>query len=125
MKLKLKIKSEKGFSFIEVVIALAVLGIIAVGFLSGMATASTGLLTTDERETANNLAEAQLEYVKNQQYQSAYSKSTAILDAYEGYDVDIVTTSLEDGNIQRIVVTVAHQDKPEVITLADYKVNHG
>ena len=123
--MKLKIKSEKGFSFIEVVIALAVLGIIAVGFLSGMATASKGLLTADERETANNLAEAQMEYVRNLQYHASYLKSTEILDEYEGYDVEIVTTSLEDGNIQRIVVTVAHQNKPDVITLADYKVNHG
>ena len=121
--MKLKIKGEKGFSFIEVVIALAVLGIIAVGFLSGLATASKGLLTTDERETAKNLGEAQMEYVKNQLYQASYSKSTEILNEYEGYDVGIDTTALEDGNIQRITVTVAHQPNPEVITLEDYKVN--
>jgi prepilin-type N-terminal cleavage/methylation domain-containing protein len=116
-------KGERGFSFVEVAIALAVLGIIAVGFLGGIGTASRGLLTADERETAKNLAEAQMEYVKNLPYSVSYSKSTAILGEYEYYDVAIVTTSLEDGNIQRIEVTVSHQNKPEVITLADYKVN--
>jgi prepilin-type N-terminal cleavage/methylation domain-containing protein len=116
-------KGEKGFSFVEVVISLAVLGIISVGFLSGLGTASKGLLTTDERETAKNLAEAQMEYVKNLPYLGSYTKSTEILNEYEYYDVEIVTTALEDGNIQRITVTVSHQNKPEVITLEDYKVN--
>jgi prepilin-type N-terminal cleavage/methylation domain-containing protein len=116
-------KGEKGFSFIEIVIALAVLGIIAVGFLSGLATAGKGLMTADERETANNLAEAQMEYVKNLPYSVSYSKSTEILSKYENYDVAIVTTALEDGNMQKIGVTVHHQNKPGVIVLEDYKVN--
>jgi prepilin-type N-terminal cleavage/methylation domain-containing protein len=116
-------KGEKGFSFIEVVIALAVLGIIAVGFLSGLATGAKGLLTADERETANNLAAAQMEYVKDQPYAVSYLKSLEILNEYPGYDVGIATTSLEGGNIQKIEVAVSHQNKPEVITIEDYKVN--
>ncbi len=116
-------KRERGFSFIEVVISLAVVGIVAVGFLSGLGTASKGLLITDERETANNLAEAQMEYVKNLPYSVSYSESTAILNEYEYYGVEIVTTALEDGNIQKITVTVSHQNKPGVITLEDYKAN--
>ena len=116
-------KGEKGFSFIEIVIALAVLGIIAVAFLSGLATAARGLLITDERETAKNLAEAQMEYVKNYDWSTSYLESAEILDKYPSYDVEIVTTSMEDGNIQKITITVNHQSKPEVITLENYKVN--
>jgi len=116
-------KGEKGFSFIEVVIALAVLGIIAVGFLSGLATAAKGLMTADERETAKNLAEAQMEYVKNHFWSGSYLKSSDILDEYPGYDVVIDATPLEDGNMQKITVKVSHQNKPEVITLENYKVN--
>lgn len=116
-------KGEKGFSFAEVMISLAILGIIAVGFLSGLGTASRGLLITDERETANNLAEAQMEYVKNLPYSVAYAKSMEILGEYEHYDVDIVTTALEDGNMQKVEVAVHHQNKLEVIVLEDYKVN--
>ena len=61
-------KDQKGFSLIEVVIAVALLGIIAVGFLGALGTASKALLTADERETAKNLAESQMEYVQEQDY---------------------------------------------------------
>ena len=116
-------KKERGFAFIEVVISLAIIGIVAVGFLSGLATASKGLLTADERETAKNLAEAQMEYVKNQPYSVSYSPSAAILAEYDGYEVFISTTPLqEDGNIQMINITVDHQSKAEVVKLENYKV---
>jgi prepilin-type N-terminal cleavage/methylation domain-containing protein len=118
-----RVKSEKGFTFIEVVIALAIVGVIAVGFASGLGTAAKGLLTTDERETANNLAESQMEYVKNLPYAMDYDPSPDILSEYDNYDADIDVAALADGNIQKVTVSVHHQDKLEVITLEDYKVN--
>jgi prepilin-type N-terminal cleavage/methylation domain-containing protein len=127
-------KSEKGFTFIEVVIALAVLGIIAVGFLGGLATASKGLLIADERETANNLAEAQMEYVKNQEYDSTNNPPQYALlsDIPDGYSIEVPMAERldpegdgmdDDDGIQKIIVIVNHQDKLAVITLEDYKVN--
>jgi prepilin-type N-terminal cleavage/methylation domain-containing protein len=127
------IKRERGFSFIEVVIALAVLGIIAVGFLSGLGTASKGLLIADERETANNLAEAQIENLKQQAYDSInnppqYSLMPGIPS---NYSIDQPLASRLDPNldgfdnddgIQKLTVTVRHNGK-EVLTLEDYKVN--
>jgi prepilin-type N-terminal cleavage/methylation domain-containing protein len=126
-------KKERGFTFIEVVIALGVLGMIAVGFLSGLGTASKGLLIADERETANNLAEAQIENVKNQAYDDIndppqYSLMAGIPDSYSidqplAYRLDPDLDGLEDDDgIQKIVVTVRHNGK-EVLTLEDYKVN--
>ncbi len=126
-------KRERGFSFIEVVIALAVLGIIAVGFLSGLGTASKGLLIANERETANNLAEAQIENVKKQAYDSTnnppqYSLMPGIPGNFsidqplaERLDPDLDGFDDDDG-IQKITVTVRHGSK-EVLTLEDYKVN--
>jgi prepilin-type N-terminal cleavage/methylation domain-containing protein len=126
-------KRERGFSFIEVVIALGVLGLIAVGFLSGLGTASKGLLIADERETANNLAEAQIENVKQQAYDEdnnppEYSLLTGIPSSYSidqplasRLDPNLDGFDNDDG-IQKIVVTVRHNGK-EVITLEDYKVN--
>lgn len=127
-------KRERGFSFIEVVIALAVLGIIAVGFLSGLGTASKGLLIADERETANNLAEAQIESVKGQPYDTEnnppeYSLLTGIPSSYSidqplasRLDPNLDGFDSDDG-IQKITVTVRHNGK-EVLTLEDYKVNY-
>lgn len=115
-------KSQKGYSFIEIAIALAILGVISIAFLGGLTTASRGLMTTDERQTAKNLVEAQMEYVKNQSYKTSYSKSTDILAEYDGYDVTITTTSLEDdGMLQRITITASHGGD-DVFTLENYKV---
>ncbi len=65
------IKSERGFTLIEVVIAMLLLGIIGVALLSGLATASMALVIADERATAESLARSQMEYVKNQGYRTA------------------------------------------------------
>jgi prepilin-type N-terminal cleavage/methylation domain-containing protein len=87
------IKNEKGMSLIEVLIALAILGIVAAAFLSGMATASRALIIADERTTAESLAKSQMEFVKNnedQPYEFApdggevsYDK----IDVLEGYTI--------------------------------------
>lgn len=91
-----QLKDEKGFSLIEVVIAIGLLGIIAAGFLGALGTASKVLFTADERETAKNLAESQMEYVKKQgystdqwSYQITDSSRTALaLGAPSWWDVD-------------------------------------
>ena len=52
------IGSSRGFTLVEVLIALAILGIVAVAFLSALATASTALILADERTTAESLTRA-------------------------------------------------------------------
>ena len=124
-------KHERGFTLIEVLISLAILGVVAVAFLGGLSSASKGLAVTDERQTAQNLAEASMEYVKNEAFGALYPSeghmtdfNNKIVSHYPGYDVDITAVlpaDREDGNIQKIVVTVWHGSK-QVLTLEDYKV---
>lgn len=61
---------SRGFSLIEVVIAIALLGIIGTAILSALSTASLALIIADQRATAESLARSQMEYVKNQAYKS-------------------------------------------------------
>jgi prepilin-type N-terminal cleavage/methylation domain-containing protein len=62
---------SRGFTLIEVLVAIGIMGIIAAAFLSGLATVSKTLILADERATAESLARSQMEYVKNQNYSTA------------------------------------------------------
>ena len=63
-------KSEKGFSLIEVMIAIALLGIIGTAFLGALSTASKAMFIADERATAESLARSQMEDVKSREYEA-------------------------------------------------------
>jgi len=121
-------KSQMGFTLIETLVALAILGIVAVSILSGMATTSKATAIVDERATAESLARSQLEWVKNADY--VYSATeyspTPIPDGkdYIGYSAIIVAEPLHDPDdgIQKIIITVKRSDKV-IITLEGYKVD--
>ena len=114
-------KSEKGTSLIETVVALALLGIIAVAFLGALATTSNTRLIADEHASARILAESQMENIKKQTYAFSYDPVT-IPAEYPGYSAVIDIDNLRNGNIQKIVVTINHHDR-DIETLECYKVN--
>ena len=108
---------ERGFFLIEVLVALALMGILAVTFSNAFVTGSKALVQTDERETAKNLAESQMEYVYNQPFASSYSPAP-ISSEYPNYSADITTADItsRDGNIQRITVIITYHGE-EVLWL--------
>lgn len=113
------VKNEKGFTLIEVVIALLLLGIIASGFLMTLSTATKAILVADERTTAESLARSQMESIKEQPYAGTYS----IIATPSDYEiVSPITVSELQVGLQKITVTVNHDGEP-VITLEDYKVD--
>ncbi len=137
-------KNEKGFSLIEVMIAIALLGIIGVAFLGALATASNAIFIADERATAESLARSQMEYVKNQDYSIApweyelplpadwpedslpswwEDNPSTLPESCDGYTVNVTAKPLpgEDDYIQKITVTIKHLEKPDVITLEGYR----
>jgi type II secretory pathway pseudopilin PulG len=64
-------KKEKGFILIEAIIAMLLLGLVAVTFLISMVTANKAVLLADIRTTAESLAYDQMEAVKASPYISA------------------------------------------------------
>jgi prepilin-type N-terminal cleavage/methylation domain-containing protein len=85
---------SRGFTMVEVVIAMLLLGIIGVAILSSLSYASTVLIIADRRATAESLAKTQMEYVKNENYSIApdggvanYTKITDIPDGYTIWSV--------------------------------------
>jgi prepilin-type N-terminal cleavage/methylation domain-containing protein len=131
-------KGERGFSLMEVALAIALLGIVAVAFLTALATGSKAIFIADERATAESLARAQIEYVRSQEYSGAHWNYTLdypesgptrasadeptwwdpvndrpplLSDDYTGYTVIVSTEPLNgilDDGIQVITVTVRH-----------------
>jgi prepilin-type N-terminal cleavage/methylation domain-containing protein len=130
-------KNEKGFTLVETLIALLILGIVAVGTLSGLSSSSKGLIATDRSETAKNIAEAQMEYVKGSSYSPQYSTFTPspVPADWSEYTIRISVSPVPGspdtgmGNIQQVTVTVSYnniyfqaQQPIKTITLIDYKV---
>jgi prepilin-type N-terminal cleavage/methylation domain-containing protein len=139
------IKDEKGFNLMEVALAMALLGIVAVAYLGAMATGSRAIIIADERATAESLARTQMEYVRQQDYID-YSKDphgdyyTISTPAY--YIVDLSVTPFDpdtgdpygqaggvfdqDDGIQNITVTIYHiieEEQKEIFALEGYRSN--
>jgi len=83
--------SSRGFSLIEVAIAIALIGVIAVAVLGALSYASTVLIIADRRATAESLARSQLEYVKNQPYIDYSESDHGDYDVIDGnpYTVEV------------------------------------
>ncbi len=74
-------RSQKGFTLVEILVALALLAIIGVGLLSALMLASKVLLQADTQETARDIAEAQIEYVQNQDFMPLSGNITVMVGA--------------------------------------------
>jgi len=133
-------KSEKGFSLVETLVALGLMAILAVGLLSGLATTFRAGGISQERVIAESLAKSQWEYIKAQDYiltadydPADPEKSYELIDipdelAMKDYTVEIdppqaVTTPSEDSDfeIQSITVVIHREDKP-LLMMSDYRV---
>ncbi len=111
--------SQKGFLLIEILVGLALMGIIAAGFINGLSTTFTGVTVSQERVTAESLAKSQIEYIKIQDYipVAEYDPVTKCYELIDipadlvaaGYTVEI--TSLEPHPISDVIelqsITVA------------------
>jgi prepilin-type N-terminal cleavage/methylation domain-containing protein len=138
------IKGEKGFSLMEVAIAIALLGVVAVGFLGAMATGSRAIFIADERATAESLARAQLEHSREQDYIDYSEDPHDVYDTISPpdatYAIDFgvapfdTETGLpygqtggifeQDDGIQKMTVTIIHTvggETEAVFTLEGYR----
>jgi len=139
-------QSEKGVTFIEVLIALLVLSIFSGAFLMGLATSSRAVIMADEKTTAESLARCQLESIKIQQYVPAADGDVAVYDltgsSSPGYNIYSIgrddaevagvvgvpwdtssnTAVGIDAGLQRVKLVIKHGEDI-VLTIEDYKVD--
>jgi general secretion pathway protein I len=119
-------RSEKGFTLLEAVIAIAIMGIIAAAFFSSLAGASKGVATADERATAESLARSQLEYVKSLSGLSDnYTATVPQIYIDSGFSAMIAPPQLIKAGLQKIKITVYHNGRAIIVadgcTLEGYK----
>lgn len=121
-------QDQRGFTLVEVLVSIALLGIVAAGLFTGLGTTSKVLFNTDARETAKNLAETQMEYVKKQPFVlgAATYHAAPLPPEQSGYTATIAVvtgsalTPARDDNLQKIIVTISVAGI--TYTLEDYKV---
>ena len=91
-------RGQRGISFIETVVAVGVLGLIGVVFLSGLTTTSRAVMVSEENVTAESLAKSQIEHIKHQAYipvaaydsvTNCYEKIDIPADLASQYDIEI------------------------------------
>ena len=140
-----KLKNQKGFTLIEVLVAIVIIGIIAIPFGLGLSSIYKGNLVADQKSRAMTLAESQIELVKSLPYnatgtQASYS-GTVINNTgytingvnYNGTVIANVTYGVpwntangtkvgNETGIQNITVVVK-QGYSTLATLSTYKIN--
>ncbi|NQT04764.1 MAG: type II secretion system protein [Dehalococcoidia bacterium] len=121
-------RRELGITFLETVIALAILGAVSVAFLNGLTSASKSVFIVDEKTTAGSLAQSQMEWIKNASYSyNATSYSAAPIPDGKDYLQYSSVVSAEpvhtpDDGIQKITVSIQRSGKG-VYFLQGYKVD--
>ena len=124
--------NSRGLGLVEVIVALAILGLISAAFLNGLSTSLNAVVISDEGSTALALAQGQMEYVKNQDYDDInnpphYSENASLTPA--DYTVEISASRLDpesdgtgdDDGLQQITIIIRRQGS-EIFTLVDYLV---
>jgi len=119
--------SQVGFGLVEVLVAVAILGMTLVALLAALSTGAIGVATKDEQVTAANLARSQLEYTRSQPYRELYETMTPPA----GYTVSVQADSVPEATsvpgadpstIQKITVTVTRNGE-KLLTVEDFKVD--
>jgi len=125
-KIKL-LNSQRGIALLETVMAIAILGLVAVAFLSGMATTINATVITEKQATADSLVRSEMEYVKNCAYQCDAGEypvdpTLAIPGHWAMPPPTVEAIHATDDGIQKITVT-AKYDGETILSVTMYKVD--
>ncbi len=123
---RLATDDERGVTLAETLVALAIFGLVAVVFLTGLATSSKAVMVSQERVAAESLAKSQMESIKSDSYSVSgnYSKTDIPIDlSDQGYDIDWPPDVQElSSGLQKVVIIVMHNGEA-ILQLEDYKVD--
>jgi type II secretory pathway pseudopilin PulG len=137
-------KQEKGISLIETIVGLAIISIISVAFLSGLATSFKGAAVQAKVTAGEAIATSQIEYIKTQPFSNnewSYTVSTSsrsytqqpswwdeenppLLDSdYTGYYA-LVTAEDFDADGDGTIEVPGDDDSIRIITISVYNTQN-
>ena len=111
-------RGQKGFVLIEVLVAMAIFGVISVGFLSALVAGYHGVVVAHDQTMAQNLTKTALENVREAAYPVVdYQTTESKFDVDVGaeYIDEYFVTSDDPTTVQRITVTVSYGASGETI----------
>jgi prepilin-type N-terminal cleavage/methylation domain-containing protein len=119
---------QRGFTLLEILVAVAIVGVIAVAFLSALTSGYLALVLADENTVAESLTRSEMERVRDSEYPAVSDNRTVL-----GYEVRRLTEFIPVSGegmplMQQIRVEVYHGDggQPLLVTWsykADRKKN--
>lgn len=121
---------QKGYTLVEVLVALALLSVVGIALYGALSSATVMAPMVDEKTTAEDLAERQMELVMSTNYDPFDPPEyEALTDVDSGYTVEVEAERLDsendgladDDGLQMITVTVRH-DGELITTLEGYKL---
>jgi len=98
--------SKKGFTLIELMVAIVILAIAAIGIFQAFTTSFQAMADAKDRTVATNIAQKKLEEVKNKLVDYPYYNIATQEINDKTYTIIVVTNSIED-NLEKVYVTVS------------------
>ena len=121
-------RSQKGFSLIESLVALVILSIVGLAFLGAITTAHRSTILANEKTTAASLAKSQMENIQDQPYYDSTADYVflSVPSEYTGYSyrTPMVTNVSGTLHLQKVTITIERSGRA-IYTLEDYKVDKG
>ena len=129
------VKRQDGMTLLETLVALAIMGAVAVTFLTGLAMSSKAAMISHERVAAESLAQSQTEYIKMLAYDATDNPPEYEIDPSlmipAGYSVQVSAERVDidpdnsgDDGLQKITVSIS-RDGRSLFTVISYKRNDG
>lgn len=123
-------RSQKGFSLMEMLIAIAILGAIGVTYISAYNTSNISIGILEQRTRGSSLAMEHVDIIREAEFATDYTSAVSDITLPSQYERDIQleyssngenwTDTYSDQTLQRVVVVISQGGKP-IFSICTFK----